>query len=171
MLLAAGILLAAAAVALALSLVQVSRSVASNLNLTSTVQVLSSGDMGLWRDINRTEELTSLDFKGVLLQPPMIPRVQTEVVFIENLSTGDLELVEPCRNVESPPGTKIGSMNARISDLRGSHLGWMCDRPGVKLLQGQMVRGTVLIELEPGLASGDYPFEAVFGAVGSTGDH
>ena len=148
----------------------VERTVESSLNLTSSVQVLSSGDLGLWHDVNGTDEVPSLQFEGLLLQAPLIPRVNLEVVFIENLSTGDLELIEPCRDVYHlvNSGDKIGSMDAQLLDLSGFHLGFMCDRPGVMLAPGEMVEGRLRIDLSESVTTGgDYPFETVFGAIGS----
>ena len=163
----------------------VERTVESSLNLTSSVQVLSSGDLGLWHDVNGTDEVPSLQFEGLLLQAPLIPRVNLEVVFIENLSTGDLELIEPCRDVYhlvnsgdkigsmdaqllDLSGFHLGSMDAQLLDLSGFHLGFMCDRPGVMLAPGEMVEGRLRIDLSESVTTGgDYPFETVFGAIGS----
>ena len=120
-----GILLAAVGAAVGVGAAQVTRSVSSSLDLTSSVVVLSSGDLELWQDVERTKKVTSLEFQGLQLQAPLRSLVLTEVVFIENRSTGDLEIIEPCRDVDSDdsPPVLIGSMEAALHDLRGRRLG------------------------------------------------
>ena len=57
-------MLAALGVAIA-NVTQVSQPVGSTVNLTSPVQVLSSGDLGLWHDREKTNEVTSCNSRRV----------------------------------------------------------------------------------------------------------
>ena len=103
------VFLAAFGVALALTVFQVSREVPSALRLGSAV-VISGDNLALWFDKEKTKPVTSLEFVGVQLQPPLksfsAGRPQTWI-YIENKSNIDLTLIAPCGNVENPSGTKI----------------------------------------------------------------
>ena len=142
------------------------QSSASTLNLTSEL-VISSGDLRLWHDLERTKEATSLEFDALEIQPPLRSLTFTRTIaYIENLSTADLFLVKPCGDVESPVGTKIGTMDAVVHNLFGKRLGNTCDwPPTIKLASGDLAKASLRIDLVPGLVSGDYPFQTEFEAV------
>ena len=164
--------LAALGVALVVGLGRHGRSEANVLTLRSSA-VLSSGDLGLWHDQGKTQPVTSLQFEGVALQPPLSSIVKPVDVFIENLSTADmLFLVKPCGAVmDSTTNTQIGTMDAVVHDLGGVRLGNTCDSPPtVRLATGDLVTAELNIELVQGLGSGDFGFETVFEAVTSTSD-
>ena len=165
------ILLAAFGVALAVTIVQVSREVPSTLSLSSAV-VISSDNLGLWHDEARKEPVTSLKFQGIQFEPPLdsFSRDLDVEVFIENRSDIDLTLIAPCGGVESPPGTFIGKVETALFELAtGKEIGTTCDRKST-LAPGEMVRAHVHIHLEKGLADGDYDFTTVFGASGESVD-
>ncbi len=69
--------------------------------------------------------------------------------------------------MESPPGTRLGHMRARLHDVfTGGFLGEACPGHRVILRSGDMVRADVrFADLQPGAVSGDYAFTTVFGAV------
>ena len=135
--------------------------------------VISGDNLALWHDQGKTNPVVSLEYVTLQLQPPLEhysidpPRA---AVFIENLSNTDLTLIAPCGGVESPPGTRIGHMEAHVFNIPESvNLGNTCDR-NVTLSPGDLVEADVLIfDLPPGLA-GDFDFTTLFGAVGQTGD-
>ena len=160
--------LSAFGIALAVTVFQTSRQVPSAL-IFSEVEVLSSSDLGLYHDREAAIPATSLQFTALNLQPPLIPRVPDETVYIRNESDPGIELtlIEPCREVrDAVSGSRIGFMNPQIFDIGGQHRGDVCE--GQRLAPGEMVRALVNIhDLEPGLQPGEYPFTAVFGAVGS----
>ena len=147
---------------------QVSRQIPSTLSLSAAV-VISGDNLGLWHDKAKTQPVTSLEFTGAKLHPPLESRSIPEVwVYIENRSSIDLTLIAPCGDVESPPGTRIGNMDTPLFDIpTGIDLGNTCDK-NVKLAPGQMVKANPHIHLVSGLASGDYSFTTVFGATGTT---
>ena len=156
-------------VALGVTVGRVSQSTASTLTLSSSA-VLSSGDLGLWHDKGKTNEVTSLQFEGFALQPPLRSLVTPEVIYVENLSTADLFLVKPCGAVvDTTTNKQIGTMDAQVYALdlfrKAKLLGNACDwPPTVKLATGDMVRAELRIDLVEGLASGDYAFQTVFEA-------
>ena len=87
-------------------------------------------------------------------------------MFVENKTTGDLYLVQPCGAIESRPGTVIGTMDAVVHTLGDEILGNTCDIPAtVVITSGDLVRAELRIDLAPGLASGDYPFQTMFDVV------
>ena len=120
------VLLAVLGVALALIVAQVSRSIADTLTLRSSVLQASGDQLGLWLNEAKTEPVTSLQFRKLQIQPPLRsigPDKSLATVFVENKTTGDLYLVEPCGAVESPPGTVIGTMDAVIHTLGDTLVG------------------------------------------------
>ena len=166
-------LVAALAVALASVVARVNQSAADTLDLRSSVLQASGDHLGLWHDEAKTEPVTSLQFTKLQLQPPLRPigpDMPRATVFVENMTTGDLYLVKPCGPVESPPGTVIGTMDAVVHTLGGDLLGNTCDDPRTVVIEsGDLVRAELRIELIPGLASGDYPFQTGFEAVSQLG--
>ena len=164
--LAAAILLAVGGAVIGTMVARVGQSSASTMNLTSEL-VISSGDLRLWHDFEKTKEATSLEFDALEIQPPLRSLTFTRTIaFVENLSTADLFLVKPCGDVESPVGTKIGSMDAVVHNLFGKRLGNTCDwPPTIKLASGDLAKASLRIDLVPGLVSGDYPFQTEFEAV------
>ena len=165
-----GVFLAAFGMALGVTVFQVSREVPSTLGIRSAV-VISGDNLALWHDQGKTKPVTSLEFVALQLQPPLKAIDRPGVlIYIQNKSSGDLTLIEPCRDVESPPGTVLGSMDASLHDIpTDDRIGDTCDQR-VTLPPGKMVKADVHIHLQPGVASGDYTFTTVFGAVSTTGD-
>ena len=160
--------LAAFGVALAVTVVQVSRGVPSTLVLA---QVLADENLGLYHDPEATQPVTSLEFTG--LQPPLRSGV-IETIYVRNESGIDLTLIEPCRGVfegdDEQNGIRIGFLDSAISSLDGVELGGFCDRRAI-LAPDEVVRVELrLVDLDPGLEAGSYSFTTVFGAIGSTGD-
>ena len=141
--------------------------VPTTMTMSSAV-VISDDNLGLWHDQAGTDPVTSLEFTGVQFQPPLdsISDAPGVWVFIENRSDIDLTLIAPCGDVDSPPGTRIGSMDVDLVDIpSGDSIGNTCDRD-VTLAPGEMVRGDVHIHLEGLLGDGHYDFSTVFGASG-----
>ena len=134
--------------------------------------VLASGDLGLWHDQAKTEPVTSLQFEGIALQPPLRSIVTPVEVFVENPSTADLFLVKSCGPImDITTAALIGTMDAEVHNLDGKRLGNTCDSPPtVKLNPGTLVKATLGIDLAPGLASGDFSFDTLFEAVIITAD-
>ena len=167
--LGAAVLLAFLGIALATILARVNQSAADTLTLRSSVLQATGDQLGLWNDQAKTNPVTSLSFKHLRIQPPLRsigPELPQATIFVENLTTGDLYLVQPCGPVESPPGTVIGTMDATVHILAGDLLGNTCDVPNmVVIASGDLVRAELGIELAPGLASGDYAFQTRFEAV------
>ena len=65
--------------------------------------------------------------------------------------------------VETTSHTKIGAIDAVVYALDGTKLGSTCDKPPMAWLgSGDMVRAVLRLDLDPGLASGDYNFETLF---------
>ena len=166
-----GVFLATLGVALGVTLGRVGQSAAGTLTLRSSA-VLSSGDLGLWHDRGKTNVVTSLQFEGISVQPPLRSIVTPVEVFVENLSTSDLFLVKPCGDIfDSTTAALIGTMDADVHDLGGKRLGNTCDSPPtVKLNPGNLVRAELGIDLVKGLASGDFRFDTLFEAVVITAD-
>ena len=160
------LVLVALGVALGDIVSRVGQSAAGTLTLSSSA-VVSSGDLALWHDRGKNAEVTSVQFEGLALQPPLSSIVNPAVVYIENLSTADLFLVKPCGTlVDSATNTQIGSMDAEVFSLEGIRLGNTCDVPNrVKLSSGDLARTVLRIDLEGGLTSRDYGFLTVFEAV------
>ena len=170
--LVASVLLTALGATLANSIIQVGRNIPSNLRLESAV-VINGDLLGLWFDEAMTEPVTSLEYAGVKLHPPLesfvagLPHIP---VYIQNNSGIALTLIAPCGEIESSSGIKIGRIAADAYDtVTGSYLGNTCDN-NVILASGDLIRAVVQLELESDLASVDYRFATVFGALGSTGD-
>ena len=163
--------LAALGIALGVVLGRASRSEAGTLTLRSSA-VLASGDLGLWHDRLKTNAVTSLQFEGIGVQPPLRSIVTPVEVFVENLSTSDLFLVKPCGDIfDSATAALIGTMDAEVRGLDGKRLGNTCDSPpAVKLTPGTLVRAELHIDLAPGLGSGDFSFDTLFEAVIITAD-
>ena len=164
----AAVLLAASGIILASIVARVNQSAADTLDLRSSVLQASGDQLGLWHDEAKTDPVTSLEFSKLQLQPPLRtigPDMPKATVFVENKTTGDLYLVQPCGAIESPPGTVIGTMDAVVHTLGGDVLGNICDLPAtVGIASGDTVRAELRIDLAPGLASGDYPFQTMFDA-------
>ena len=167
--LVAAVLLVVLGVALAVVVARVNQSVADTLTLRSSVLQASGDQLGLWNDQDKTEPVAALRFRKLRIQPPLRsigPDMPRATVFVENTTTGDLYLVQPCGDIESPPGTVIGTMDAVVHTLGGDLLGNTCDVPATVIVaSGDLLRVELRIELVPGLATGDYPFQAVFEAV------
>ena len=173
------IILVSVGAAVVLGLTLRGQSDADSVTLQSQALV-TSGDLKLWSDRNRTSEVTSLRFElPPVTQPPLrlltVPLVIQEL-FIENISTVDLWLRRPCGDVESSPGVKIGTMDVRVYELDffgqfERFLGNSCDFPRrAKLRAGDMVRAEVRFDAITDLAPGTYNFQTVFDAVRSTAD-
>ena len=121
------IFLAAFGVALAVTVFQTSKEVPSVLTLGSAV-VISSDNLALWHDRERKEPVTFLDFKSVQLKPPLEGSLRPEVwIYIENKSDRDLTLIQPCREVVTKEGVRIGSMDAGLQDLDGKDRRGTCE--------------------------------------------
>ena len=116
-----GIFLTAFVLALAATIIQVSREVPSTISLGMAV-VISGDNLGLWHDEEKTLPVTSLEFNVVQLQPPLDNfsvsgnRLYSNI-YIENRSDIDLTVIAPCGVVESPPGTIIGGIGADLTDV------------------------------------------------------
>ena len=166
-----GVFLAALGVALGVTLGRVGQSAAGTLTLRSSA-VLSSGDLGLWHDQGRTQPVTSFQFEGIALQPPLRSIVTPVEVFVENLSTSDWFLVKPCGAIlDVTTAALIGTIDAVVRDLGGVRLGNTCDSPPtVKLTTGNLARAELHIDLVKGLGSGDFSFDTLFEAVLITAD-
>ena len=167
--LGAVVLLVTLGVVLASLVAKVNQFSADAVTLRSSVLQVSGDQLGLWNDQDKTDPVTSLQFKKLQIQPPLRsigPDMSLATVFVENKTTGDLYLTQPCANVESPPGTVIGTMDAVVHNLAGDLMGNTCDVPAtVIVVSGDLVRTELRIELVPGLVSGDYPFQTTFEAV------
>ena len=167
------IFLTAFGVALAVTIIQVSREVPSTLRLGAAV-VISGDNLGLWHDEGKTTPVTSLVFDAFQLQPPLdhlsvTNRVYSNI-FIENRSDIDLTIIAPCGNVESPPGTVIGQIGADLVDVvTGEYLLSACARAAT-IAPGGLLAAAVFIDIDPGLAAGEYDFTAVFGAIGAANE-
>ena len=145
---------------------RMNHSAAGALSLRSS-NVTSSDQLALWHDPGKTEPVTSLKFEALQLQPPLISLDMPEArIFVGNLTTGDLFLVKPCREVvDSASGVEIGSMGTDVHALNGDRLGNTCDWPPTVVLgSGDTVRADVRIDLVESLATGDYSFQTVFEA-------
>ena len=161
-------LLAALGLVVGVVVSMIDRSAADSLTLKSFVLQASGDHLGLWHDQARTQPVTSLEFRQLQVQPPLRPLgpSPTATVFIENLTTGDLYLVQPCGDIESPPGTKIGTMDAAVHTLGGDLLGNSCGEPATVIMApGLLLEAQLRLELVPGLETGDYPFQTIFAAV------
>ena len=158
-------MLAALGLALSIIVARINRSSADTLTLKSSVLQASGDKLGLWQDQAKTQPVTSLEFRKLQVQPPLRPLGPgpQATVFIENMTTGDLYLVQPCGDVESPPGTRIGTMDTEVRTLGGDVFGNTCDVP--VMAPGQLLKAELKIELVPDLETGDYPFQTVFEAV------
>ena len=167
--LGAAVLLAALGITLGLIVARVNQSSADTMTLRSSVLQVSGDQLGLWHDEVKTDTVTSLQFTKLRIQPPLRPigpNMSQATVFIENRTTGDLYLTGPCGTVESPLGTVIGTMDAVVHTLGDVLLGNTCDVPATVIVSsGDLVRAVLRIELAPGLASGDYPFQTMFEVV------
>ncbi len=167
------IFLTAFGAALAVTIIQVSREVPSTLRLGAAV-VISGDNLGLWHDEGKTTPVTSLVFDAFQLQPPLdhlsvTNRVYSNI-FIENRSDIDLTIIAPCGNVESPPGTVIGQIGADLVDVvTGEYLLSACARAAT-IAPGGLLAAAVFIDIDPGLAAGEYDFTAVFGAIGAANE-
>ncbi len=163
--------LAALGVALGVFLGRTNRSEAGSLTLKSSA-VLASGDLGLWHNQAKTNAVTSLQFEGIALQPPLRSIVTPVEVFVENPSTADLFLVKPCGPImDITTAALIGTMDAEVHNLDGKRMGNTCDSPPTVVVSAdQMVRAELHIDLAPGLASGDFTFDTLFEAVIITAD-
>lgn len=163
------VLLVAAGVALGVTLGRVDESAASTLTLRSSVAVPSGDSIVVWQDQGRSAQVTTLKFLGGVPQPPLRPKpfVGPVTVFIENFSTSDLVVRQPCGPVkETSSHTRIGAIDAVVYALDGTKLGSTCDRPPMaRLASGDMVRAEVRLDLDLGVGSGDYSFETLFRAV------
>ena len=163
------VLLVALGLLLGTIVARINQSSADTLTLRSSVLQASGDQLGLWHDEAKTDPVTSLQFRKLQIQPPLRPigpDMSLATVFVENMTTGDLYLVGPCGDVESPPGTTIGTIDTVVHNLGDSLLGNTCDVPAtVVIVSGDLVKAEVRIELAPGLASGDYSFQTMFDAV------
>ena len=160
------VFLSAFGAALAVTVFQVSREVPSTLKLGSAV-VISDDNLALWHDQAKTRPVTSLEFLGIRLQPPLesIPteRPQT-TIFIENKSSHPLTLISPCGDVVSPSGARIGFLDAGLHDLPTGGDGSTCGQ-NVTLGPMEMARANVHFhDIDPDLPAGDHTFTTVFGA-------
>ena len=166
-----GIFLSVFGVAVAVTVFQVSREIPSTLAVRSTV-VLSGDNLGLWHDEDKTRPVTSLEFRSFQLQPPLdnLSNTSNRVysnIFIENRSDITLTVVAPCGDVESPPGTVIGQIGADLVDVvTGEYLLSACTAENT-VAPGGLLSAGVFIDMEPGLAEGEYSFTTVFGAIGT----
>ena len=158
--------------ALAATFLQASKEVDAALTFQA-VQVLSDESLGLYHDPEGTNPVTSLGFPVLDIQPPLrrFDRSSGRRVYLRNEIDVDLFLIEPCRDVVVDE-QRVGFMNPEIFDLDGNSLGTVCDIPRVRLAPGEMVRARVDVhDLDPNLSeTSEYPFTAVFGAIGSTDD-
>ena len=157
--------------ALAVTFFQVSREIDAVVRFNA-VDVRSSGDLGLYTDEELTRPAEFLTFGLLDLQPPLGPARETGTrrLFVVNHGPDPIFLIEPCREVISG-GERVGFMNAGIEDLAGNFRGSVCDRPRPRLNPGEVVQAFVNVhDLSPNIAAGEYPFVAVFGAVGSVPD-
>ena len=66
--------LVALGIALGVIVTRVNQSAASTLTLSSSA-VLSSADLAVWEDQQKTKPVTSLKFEAILLHPPSGPSV------------------------------------------------------------------------------------------------
>ena len=115
LILGVGVFLAAFGVTLALTVFQVSREIPSKLELRSAA-VISGENLGLWHDREKTKPVTFLNYVGVTLEQPLEGAFDPKaVVYVENLSTMELTVLEPCSDVESD-GTLIGHMEADLNE-------------------------------------------------------
>ena len=160
---------AAFGVALAV-VVQVSREVPSTVSLGTAV-VLPDENLALWHDAERTQPVTSLEFNGVQLQPPLdgfsppeSPRVD---IYIENLSDIELSLIAPCDSVHTPDGDRIGFIGAEHFDPVTREFLFSACQGTFVLAPGQMLQAVIEIHaIDPGIPPGEYSFTTVFGAIG-----
>ena len=162
------VFLAVFGAALAATFFQASRQVDSALTFRA-VEVLADESLGLYHDAEGTAPVEFLELPVLDLKPPLRrpDRTGGRRVFIRNQSDIALFLIEPCREVIAGE-QNIGFMNPEIFDMDGNRRGNVCDRPSIRLAPGEMVRAIVNIhELDPNLEPAEYPFTAVFGAVGS----
>ena len=148
---------------------QVSRQATLNMTVDAAI-VLSGDNIGLWDDAAKTVPVDSLDFVRLQLQPPLKSIDKSQPTFIENRAAVPLEFVEPCHNLEEPPGTVVGHIRARLHDIAtGQFLGEACNQQ-VTLQPGDLVEANITVHLEADLAPGEHTFTVIFGAVGTTGD-
>ena len=112
--------------------------------------------------------MTSLEFLGIQLQPPLesIPTERPRTtIFIENKFNFHLTLVSPCGDVMNPSGARIGFLDAGLHDLPNGRDGSTCSQ-NVTLGPLEMVRANVHFhDIDTGLPTGDHTFTTVFGAV------
>ena len=152
---------------LATTFFQASREVDSVLAFRA-VNVLADENLGLYHDAQGTEPVTFLEFPVLDLQPPLRRSKESGAVsvYIRIESGIDLFLIEPCGDV-LVDGRRIGLMGPELFDTDERLQGRMCDRPGVKLAPGEIVRARVAVDhLDPDLEPADYAFTTVLGTVG-----
>ena len=154
-------------VALAATVAQVTREVPSHLSFATVV--VGEGTLGLYHDREATQAVTSLQFEGLDLQPPMRSLVRSENIYLKNESAIELTLIEPCRNVfdqDDESGQRLGHQDVLIRDIETNNvLANMCDRTMV-LAPESMFKLEVVLCCQIGLPPGDYSFTTVFGAIG-----
>ena len=163
--LSVGIAAFLAVVGVALAVVfQVSNEIDAELVL-SGVEVLSDENLGVYWDRDLTDPVTFIEFRGAAFQPPLQPGVRPEWVYVQNRSDKDLTLIDPCRDIPGAGAEDIAHIAGSVHNLDGDWIGETCDRD-VALAPGEVVRVQIRVDVREGVEPANYPFVAVFGAVG-----
>ena len=134
------------------------------------VEVLADDNLGLYFDVDGNDPVEHLDFDALNLKEPLHESGETNSrwIYVQNESPIDLFLIEPCGEVRDWNDRRIGRINPHVEDLDGNNIGYVCDRPRVRLVPGELVKMRVDVhDLSDNLQGGHYDFTIVFGAVGS----
>ena len=141
--------------------------------------VISDGNIALWHDIAMTQPVTgdpALRWGVVFTQPPLrrVDLNSERSLYIQNTSQYWLIPIDPCRRlIRSTDNGDIGFIHADMWNLSGEYRGDTCNDIRLRFELGWLMAPGEKWQMLPEphfrqLASGDHPFDLVFGAIGTS---